>query len=376
MYFEQKLNNFLLSYTQVKLTCFSLLFIFIFGCPDFSGILNLTSPINYSAYKTTQKQIDQPLSKEVFKKFSPHSHEAKQAFRPFPVLMAKVFNVNSKKMFLIQYLFGILMIALSVKWLMNTTNNALVSFYLIISISAIYAGKIAFINTGAGVYDGIAICIALIVFIFKSRLINILGFICAGLTDERAFFACFSIAIYYVYEYNTHKKFKPLALNLLSILIGSLIYLFIRLMIQKIVAPPSLSINDSFAVYSWYFVNHISTEWQKAIQALEGLWLIIFVSILKLNNYLIKSMYIILIAIITTVAFAVIDIDRSLAYLLPLVYFSIEILKKTNSLNKRNCFYLMIICLIIPSDSFWKTDFVYGHSQFFLFELIEIINNI
>ncbi|MDD3151157.1 MAG: hypothetical protein PHV68_10055 [Candidatus Gastranaerophilales bacterium] len=177
-------------------------------------------------------------------------------------------------------------------------------------------------------FDGAAIVLLLSAMYFKAPILKTALVFLAGFCDERAIIASLLIIIY---DMNDNIDFKSLFRGLcgstsLSVIAAWILYAACRILLMNIYGLKTATGDVGFHL----ILNQIHYLPISLWTALEGLWLLVILAIAILfhkKKYIFLMMFLSSLAVITLVALAVLDVTRSLAYMLPGLFISMKALK-------------------------------------------------
>lgn len=297
------------------------------------------------------EKVNHPLTQSTFNE---NTHAAKKVFRLTVPVLAKITFLNNWGVFALQFIINLLFLFFTIKLIEKITADRVAAAFTTIGLTFIYAGHAGFtdINTW---FDNFAFFF-LLLSMFSSRAVLIFIFIqLACWTDERAFFACSLVFIFMKIREISESDFKwksaiKISPNSFAVVVSILFYIAGRMLLTHFtgLTTPTGSIGLKVLINQTQFYG--MGIWT----ALEGFWILIIITLLLLWF---KRQYLLLIMIGTAttvsllISFMVFDITRSSAYIFPLIFVSISLLK--NNLTIENMRKLLLIsatvCFLFPA---------------------------
>ena len=283
-------------------------------------------------------------------------------FRITVPLIAKALGLGLQGTLVLQYLTGILIFLFVALITERETGDRLTAFYLTAMVGLIYPGCAAFLE-GRFYFDSFAYLFLIAALWFRSPVIIGPLILLAGFTDERALIAAGFVFLWWVIqsqqEYGKVKSF--INIRSMAVLIALLIYVILRLMIQRM-----------FSVQTWsesrgefLFFDQINNGPMGLWTGLEGGWLLVFLGCVALwlcKKWLVLFSFIGIISIQAVAGLAVVDITRSMGYLLPAVLVALLVLVKEKEIRINS--FVMIAALI---SLLWPAYGAGGNSTIWLF---------
>ena len=291
------------------------------------------------------------------------THNATNAiFRITVPLIARALGLNVFGTYLMQFLSGILIFLLSALIVERETKNRTIAFFITLLIGFTYAGIAAFVETRA-YYDSVAFLFLLAAMWFRSPLVIGPVILFAGFTDERAVIASGFVFLWWMLHEKPNQSTCKSLLNTksLSVLIATVLYLVIRILLMT--SFGLISFNEARGEFELF--NQINNAPMGIWTGLEGGWLIVLLALgvlYKQKRSLILLLFAFLISAQIIGALAVVDITRSMAFLLPALFVAILILNRETS-DDFSTFYLIAASVSL----IWLTYYAGGKSTIWLF---------
>jgi len=185
----------------------------------------------------------------------------------------------------------------------------------------------------------------------------------ACFTDERAVIAAGFVFVWWAIHNTIQQKEHNIFINVrsFSVMIGLVLYLAARLILMRIYGIRSFT----EATGEFQLFNQINNAPMGIWTALEGGWFIVLLALGTLwskKRYLMFIVFSLLMILQITGALAVVDITRSMAYLLPALFVAVAILEKETN-DQLESFYLLSTIVRIG----WMTYYAGGKSSIWLF---------
>tara|TARA_B110000037_G_scaffold141152_1_gene159566 strand:- start:2691 stop:3857 length:1167 start_codon:yes stop_codon:yes gene_type:complete len=274
-------------------------------------------------------------------------------YRITQVFFAKIMGGNYKISFLIQFISGIFSFYFLLKIIFRITGDKINSLLFTAAFATTVPGISSFISL-FGSFDGLALFFIIIAMFVKNNFIIPLLIIVGSLTDERAFLAAGFIVIFNFIDdpvkLSNYKKI--LKKEILSPIIGMLIYLVIRLFLT---IEYDLAMEDGqklISIEKWKLLDQVNMIPFGIWTSLEGFLIVIILCLYpfwKINK-LATTIFLINIFSIIILAFSVHDISRGLLYLFPSTIIGIKVLSMHT--NKKQLRKLILTVFFICLFSF------------------------
>ncbi|MDX2195371.1 MAG: hypothetical protein NW207_03050 [Cytophagales bacterium] len=345
----------------------------LFSFPRIPDLLNTSACCqNESYWHIYDMQKNAPFDKNIFKDASPESHHSNMALRIGVPILGKIFHLNRAFVLALQYLLGMVLFYCVVHFSYENINNKFISICFIFSTALIYAGKMAFVQTG-GYFDTFAIVPLLAAMMINKHWGYFIGVIFSSFCDERAVVSIGFIALYLLFHKNKERYY-----HIISIAVGGITYIILRYYITTAygLVTPAVSQAYGLAISTLYKnKTHYLTE---IFKNFEGLWVLMIASYYCL---FVNHKYIILILIsgwylITcVVSFMVWDMDRSLAYSIPLLFIAIYHIKQYVDIQgiKIIAAISLLFCFLFPTNPIMGAYNKYGNSNWFVIEFARYV---
>lgn len=253
-------------------------------------------------------------------------HDAKLAFRLTLPLTMKVLHIDWRGLLAIQFGLGILMLALVGKIAMDLFGDRIVALASVFGVASIYAGKAAFLQLG-GMGDAYAFAFLTVAVAFRSPLVIAAAVIAACFTDERAVIVSPLLIVYWAMRNSDGRKPDWFNLQTFTVAGAILVAGLIRLILMfgyGLHIPIGAGKDVGFSVLP---LNLPNVQYELP-HVLAGLWLwpLVACIILVRNRWWFSLLAIVgVTGAIVAASFMVLDVDRSLAYTLPVLFVSMAI---------------------------------------------------
>lgn len=302
-----------------------------------------------------------------------HTHAAKGAFRLTVPLIAKLFNMGTKRdaknivfLFLIQFSLLFPFFYLLVQILKKHLSNPQTLLFMF-GCAFIYVTK-AFVWDADFWFDGFAYFFLLLGMYFQNRAAIFLSLTFAAWTDERAFVALSSVCVFHLllenqFDLNRFNQIfnKRFFVNrsFMPILAGCC-YLILRLFLATkyhLQTPYGGGAGVSITMIP----EQLSSGPAGIFLAFEGLWLfflVVFIFALRSKKLLFLCLFTSLAVIHIAVAYSVFDFTRSLTYAFPIFVIAVIFIAKNIPQTTNQIFILAaVLCFCIPTQYFIRVPY-------------------
>jgi len=293
--------------------------------PRISFFLGTDSQI-VNFWPVLERQAADPLATSG-QQYQDHAlHDAKLAFRLTLPLTMKVLHIDWRGLLAIQFGLGILMLALVGKIAMDLFGDRIVALASVFGVASIYAGKAAFLQLG-GMGDAYAFAFLTVAVAFRSPPVIAAAVIAACFTDERAVIVSPLLVVYWAMRHSDGRRPDWFNLQTFTVAGAILIAGVIRLVLMfgyGLHIPIGAGKDVGFSVLP---LNLPNVQYELP-HVLAGLWLwpLVACIILVRNRWWFSLLAIAgVTGAIVAASFMVLDVDRSLAYTLPVVFVSMAI---------------------------------------------------
>lgn len=302
-------------------------------------------------WKPVLEKVQDPL-KDMSADYGDSTHASKLTFRMTVPLIAHFLKLNTLGIVILQFIGGIALLLFVILITEKIVKDKIVALFTGLLVGSVYAGSTSFVEL-RGIFDGIAI-LFLIIAMYSERPFMI--FILLSLsywTDERAILASLLVLIFHLLRHSKKNRFNWRTLYApfsVSILMSWIVYLVTRYFMITVFHFS----NSTGGVGISVFLNQINQLPMGTWTGLEGGWLIVFFSLIALiakRDYYYLLFFLVSIAVIATFSLCVVDITRSMAYLLPSIFIALQILAQNDEIGdiRVYCAIAMIISVITAS---------------------------
>lgn len=273
-----------------------------------------------------ERQAANPLSM-AGDQYKDHSlHDSKLAFRLTLPLTMRVLHIDWRGMLGLQFGLGVLMLALVGKIAMDIFGDRIVALASVFGISSIYAGKAAFLQLG-GMGDAFAYALLTVAVAFRNPFVIASAILGAAFTDERGLIVAPFVAIYWAVrrgDYGQPNWFNPQTATVVGAVVFACVIRLVLTFGYGLHIPIGAGKDVGFDV-----LPRVLPRLQNELpHMLAGLWLWPLVACIVLVR---KRWWFSIFAVavgtatIIGVSFLVLDVERSLAYSLPLLFVAMAV---------------------------------------------------
>jgi len=283
------------------------------------------------------------------------SHAANLAFRLTPVLLGRLFQIDTIPGYLLLQLAAFLLLQISTVCIFKKiTGDMVTAILLSFAVSFSFVGNVL-CSDYRGFFDVLSFLFLTIAMLSDNLFIIFVSILAASFTDERALAASGLVFIFFVLQGETNTEAPSSLKNLLrldrklfTLILSWVVYFMLRYLLSYYF---NFKTNESGMID--YLLNHAVHQINILPFALwtglEGFWLIVILSIYILIYNKRWSFLLLLFAAITGVAFIAIwvfDITRSMAYLWPAIFIGVTILYRTQNLRfiRYISFAVLLLC--------------------------------
>lgn len=309
----------------------------------------------FPSYGDILPETWQPLFAQAIHPFSggqygDGSHEGKLAFRLVVPLMVHFTHAGIKGVLFMLGIIGILNFYMVVRLAGNILGNRRHAFITGLCTAFIYFGKCSFTELRGTMYDGIAIFFLLCALNARQYILTGLCILLAAWCDERALIASALVWLFYYVQYD-HKSFvaRLFTGSSISIYVAWAAYFFIRYVLAHQYGLRTATGGVGISVLLDQINNIPIGIWS----ALEGLWIPVLFSVVLMyrNKKRIEMLaFIVICAIILLAGVSVVDITRSVVYVLPAIFVALFIINRYKpGLTGKLLVYAVILCFAYPA---------------------------
>lgn len=292
----------------------------------------------FPAYHTLDRSVWEPVFETADRPLTDlglgqGSHAARLMFRPTVPMLGGVLHLNVAGYLILQGIAGVALVAAFAAVAQRVLRDRVAVALLTAAFGLTYAGVVSFVET-RGIFDGIALLLVVLSMMTRRPSLIAMFVFLAAWTDERALLASgFVLLLWLTEESNGDTDGARRLLNpkALAVVAGAVLYLGSRIAVTLINDLPSgLGSGDGFGRAVDQINNFPVGLWT----GLEGLWLVAVLAAAALvlrRDWL--ALFLLLATTLAVVLFAisVVDITRSMAYLVPVALASLPVLSRAVS---------------------------------------------
>lgn len=296
--------------------------------------------------------------------YEPDSHASKNLYRVTVPIVGEALGLSPAGYMVLQALFGIISVYALLVVLERASGDRVSALLLTLAASLTYAGVVSFVEV-RGIFDGVALALLLIALAWpRPWVIAPLVFL-AGWTDERALFASGFLFAYFAFEQAAHLREvragratdqqRSRTAQLAAVLVGVAAYGLSRLAVVAVFDLPQ----ETGGVGPEVLLDQINNIAVGVWTGLEGLWIALVLAVFLMWRAQLRLLATFTVAVtgfIAVFAVSVIDITRSMGYLLPSV--ALSALVMGTMLSRRHLRRVALGCLALCAV--WPVYYVGG----------------
>ena len=260
------------------------------------------------------------------------THNANMTFRILVPAIARLFGLGKVGVFVFQSLCGVALLWAVGRVAHRVTGDLVTALFVTCGVASTWAGTTSFIEM-RGIFDGEAILLLTLAALLEVPLLTAASvFLCAW-TDERGLVASSLVYLYHVNR--RHRRghgeiasfFGPLPMATVAAWVA---YFASRIAITRIYGMTT----HAGGITVKGALEQINNLPAGAWTALEGGWLLVLAAIVVLvrrRRFLFLTMNLGAIAMVLIVSMLVLDITRSMAYMLPALFVALDVLSEVES---------------------------------------------
>ena len=261
-------------------------------------------------------------------KYGNGSHDSKLTFRLTVPLIAHGLRLGVYGLIILQFCAGVISLGLSVWIGYQFTRDKVIGLLTGLLFAGTYAGTTAFVEL-RGIFDGIAIFFLLLALSSKNFIIISTAAFLASWTDERGWIALSLVLLYHAIP-EPGQKFTLTWRDFvkrptIAVATGAIGYVVTRLVIASVFSLETSTGGVGLSLFIDQFNQFPMGTWT----ALEFGWVLVVLScilLIRFRAFLYVTLYLVALAVIIIVSLSVVDITRSMAYLIPAIFIAIKIL--------------------------------------------------
>ena len=299
----------------------------------------------------------------MLKTHPPGSHDAKMTFRIAVPAIARLLGLGKLGIFVFQSLCGVALLWAVGRVAHRVTGDLVASLFVTCGVAATWAGTTSFIEM-RGFFDGEALLLLALAMLLEVPVLAAASvFLCAW-TDERGLVASSLVYLYHVNRCHVRGRgeiaswFGPLPM---AVIVGWAAYLATRIAMIRAFGITT----DTGGVGLGLVVSQLSMFPMGAWTGLEGGWLLVLaaaVVLVRRRRFLFLAMYLGAIAILLIVSMCVLDITRSMAYLLPALFVALDVLGEVESVPDLRllCGASSLVSILSPNyQRRWEREWIF-----------------
>ncbi len=292
-------------------------------------------------------KIDNPFA-DLTDIYGPGSHASKINLRLTVPIIAKCFHLGIYGIVILQFLFGICLLFATVKLVYKITKDRITSFFASLTIGSIFPGITSFVEL-RGIFDGIAISLLTFALLFRNPIWIWLCMFLSFWTDERAIIAASLVWLFHIFEHSHSKENKFYFSTLLQTQPMSIVIAWVTYVISRCLVSVYFDLHTpTGGVGLHILLDQVNNAPMGIWTGLEGGWvLVLFAAILLIlqRRYIWLLLFVIFSLSVIVLALSVVDITRSMAYILPAFFFALRVLSLTERTEDVRR-YTLLACLI------------------------------
>ncbi|WP_018342421.1 hypothetical protein [Cytophaga aurantiaca] len=292
--------------------------VFLLAFPSYEGLKGEFA----GSWKAILTQVQDPF---LYHEYDPNMHESKLSFRITMPFIAYVFHLEIIGILIVQALFGTLLFYFSIRLFERITQDKVTTVLLTLSLAFIYAGRVSFTEI-RGIFDGLALFFLVTSMYFKNPLLIFISVFLASWTDERALIASSLVFLYWMY-YNNSAGNRLFYTHTVAVMSAWIAYFATRYILTTFFG---FSTNAGGVGLS-LLMNQVNNMPMGIWSALEGNWLLVIAALwigFKKKKYTLVFFFTGGISLLLLIALSVMDITRSMAYLLPALFLAVALIKE------------------------------------------------
>ena len=266
------------------------------------------------------------------------SHADKLTFRLVMPIIAHIFSAGIVGILFIQAFFGVMLFHVAIRLFRKISQDNITSLLLAFSLAFIYAGRVSFTEI-RGIFDGVALFFMICSLYFNNPVLIFTSVFLGAWSDERALIASSLVFLFWVLSEN-----KLVNNRTIAVVLAWIAYFVVRYLLTITFGFRTSTAGTGLYILTQQINNYPLGLWS----AFEGNWLLISASVVILfrqKRFVFLGSYLMSIFIIILVAFAVVDITRSMSYMIPALFISLLLIKKVE--HKRTMQKIVFVATMI-----------------------------
>jgi hypothetical protein len=349
-----KICNYFLSgpFWKFKLSTYGLLLAIILSPPSRE---NVHFGDNDSYWPTVENQIAHPFTPILA---HPKSHAANKSFRITVPLLARLFELDRRGIYLAQSAVILIMLWAILTLTFKITQSRQQSALLLTAMVPVYPVICSYQET-TGHLDAFAYCFIILAMVPSNTWAIFILSTCAAWCDERAFVATSLVFVWwYFQETQTSQSSLKVSFQFpnkycFAVITSWFGYIITRILLVKFTQLHIAMENPDLTILPQY-IQHIPLL---TFLTFGGLWLLpIYGSIYLLisEKYFLFALFLVPVVIITIISSLVWDYTRSISFLFPVIFIGLRIIQHFLSLKKIKLllFSISSVSILLPSVYF------------------------
>jgi hypothetical protein len=276
-----------------------------------------------------------------------NSHESKLFYRIFIPLLIKITGGSILWIYVGQFVLGILTLLFFHRVLHALFKDVYVANALFLSCCFILPLRLPFIQVN-GWLDAFPISMLLLACFFNNRLLQMMLVFASLWCDERAFIASGGVFFYHLWG----REIKISVILSSPVLIALFLYVSLRLYVRYLTGF-EIPAGNASGLGPIVLLDSLPKFLFDYYRVYEGLLYIVFVAITLLfyqRNYFFAFSILACMCLQIAAALFVLDVGRSLCYLITLLPIVFKI--ASNILSRKEAFIVLMICFLLPTNGF------------------------
>lgn len=312
-------------------------------------------PLVFSNYYETSwspvlKKFAHPLY-DPSKTEKPTSHESKLTFRLTVPIIGWALGLGQRGTLALYFLAGVALLYLTTILGDRVSGSREVACCLAITVATTWPGMTSFVVLAGGFYDGVAILLLLCSLYARSSAGVATCVFLAGWTDERGILASPLVLLFHglTEDADVGVRFNPLRAQALAVPTALAGYAGVRLYLSY-----RFGLGTAQDPWIQTFVSQLHLLPIGLWTALEGGWILVTAAVVDLFVKVRRSpaaWFLLAICPLGFLGIAVLDVTRSMAYLIPAIFVAVKVLRVYESPNRLRqlCLIAAMVSVVCPS---------------------------
>ncbi len=323
-------------------------------------------PLVFSNYyqqtwKNVVKKFENPLY-DPSKTEIASSHDSKLTFRLTVPMIGWALGLGPRSTLILFYFVGVSLLYMATRLGERVSRSREVAFYMTLTVASIWPGITSFVVLSGGVYDGVAILLLLCALLARSPAAIASCVFLAEWTDERGILASPLVLLFHGLTLQGDcLQFQPLRPQALAVPAAWVGYATIRFYLAC-----HFGLSTSQDPWFHNFVSQIHLLPIGLWTALEGGWILVIASLVDLwfkRRKRLAAWFLLALSPLGILGIAVLDVTRSMAYLVPAIFLAIKVLREYEDPTslKRLCLFAALVSVSCPNyyaDNFVEVEWL------------------